>query len=371
MKIGDSTFALDDIDTCLPRAVPAVIVALSLACAVPRPPSATLAQPKTQPAVQGILGLFQTHPIVLIGESHRSAETHAFLRALVTHPDFPNSVDDIVIESGNTLYQPLLDRYVRGDAVPRDSLRLVWRNTTQLLAWDSPLYEQFIETVREVNKSLPATKRLRVLAGDPPIDWSRVATAADFPKSYGYRDWQTTEIVEKEVLARGRRALIVIGSAHIYRREPRRDTVIPPREKLGLGEALELAHPDAAYAIYTIVGKQHPEVESRLGSSATPPALVPIRGDPLGKQSSSLLFGRVIRIGGDSARPQTPLPSIEDVIDAFLYLGPVDTKVLPERSLYRENPAYLQEIRRRIRILTQVYGGDFWTEELDQLLERR
>jgi hypothetical protein len=344
-----------------------VAIVSCLGCRTPRPVSNPVSNPAgvAVPGTQAILDAFRTHPLVLLGESHRSAETHAFLRALVGHPDFANAVDDIVIESGNTRYQALLDRYVRGDSIPRDSLRLVWRNTTQLLAWDSPLYEQFIETIRDVNRRLPVEKRMRVLAGDPPIDWSRVASSADFPRSYGYRDWQTTEIVEKEVLARGRRALVVIGAAHIHHVEPRRDTVIPPVERLGLGEALELAHPGAAYSVYTIVGKQHLELQRALAAIAAPTMLVPVSGSSLEGMSSRLLFGGMTFPGSDPAR-QPVFPTIGKTVDAFLYLGPFDNKILADPSVYRDDPGYLAEIRRRIRVLTQVFGGDFWSEELDQ-----
>ena len=101
---------------------------------------------------------------------------------------------------------------------------------------------------------------------------------------------------------------------------------------------------------------------------ASPMMLVPVNGTGFGSLSSSLLTGGMVRIGPGAAGPAAPVPTIGRLVDAFLYLGLFDNKVLPSPSVYRENPVYLAEIRRRIRILTQVYGGDFWSEELDQLL---
>ena len=48
----------------------------------------------------------------------------------------------------------------------------MWRNTTQSpgQTWDASVYEQFFRRVRAVNWTLPPSKRIRVLLGDPPLD---------------------------------------------------------------------------------------------------------------------------------------------------------------------------------------------------------
>jgi hypothetical protein len=312
---------------------------------------------------------------VLLGEVHRSAEMHAFLRALVVSPEFHRVVDDVVLEATNVRFQPILDRFIAGDSVSRDSLRLVWRNSTQLLLWDSPLYEELLETIRAVNHALPAEHRLRVLASDPPIDWTNLRSASDFPRSYGYRDWQTTEIIEREVLARNRRALVIIGTTHVRRAGPKVDSLPTSPEREGVGEALARKHPGAAYSIETVVGTS--ELATLVCSMASPNMLLPVRSTSLETQSSSILFGRNItffRVVDGRRVPvtidPTRMPALRDVIDAVLYLGPYSHEVLPGAALYRSDPGYLTEIRRRISILTQVYGGDFWSEELDTILCR-
>ena len=41
--------------------------------------------------------------------------------------------------------------------------------------------------MREVNHSLPAAQRIRVLAADSPIDWSLVRDGDDYEKAFGGR----------------------------------------------------------------------------------------------------------------------------------------------------------------------------------------
>lgn len=52
--------------------------------------------------------------------------------------------------------------------------KLIWRETTQVYAHDNSVYQKFFETVRAANRKLPDGRKVRVLMGEPPIDWSKV-----------------------------------------------------------------------------------------------------------------------------------------------------------------------------------------------------
>jgi hypothetical protein len=119
-------------------------------------------------------------------------------------------VNDIVVESGNSRYQDVVDRFVSGQPVPDEALRQAWQNTTVAnFLWERPIYEQFFRVVRDVNVSLPKRKQLRLLLGDPPIDWNAVHTADDLLKWLLQRDSSAASIVRDQVLAKHRRALVV------------------------------------------------------------------------------------------------------------------------------------------------------------------
>ncbi|MEP6508429.1 MAG: hypothetical protein ABJC63_09410, partial [Gemmatimonadales bacterium] len=67
---------------------------------------------------------------------------------------------------------------------------------TQPLAWDRPIYADVYSAVRRINKTLPKSRRMRLIALDPPIDWANVHAVDDFPRIWGYRDpvwFQTLE----------------------------------------------------------------------------------------------------------------------------------------------------------------------------------
>ncbi len=127
------------------------------------------------------------YPVVAVSEIHHNIQIHNFLRRLISASCFTDQAPTIAVEFGNSLYQPIMDRYIRGESIRVEDLRSVWRYTTQFMVWDDPVYEQFFQTVRAVNQSLPPDRQIRVLLADPPVDWTKVKSKADF-EPYADRD---------------------------------------------------------------------------------------------------------------------------------------------------------------------------------------
>src|SRR5213593_2745246 len=183
-----------------------VLLAVAAATGVGQQPAPHPAVPV--PAIPAILDAFRTHDVVALGDS--GDQGYAFLVSLVRDPRFAQIVNDIVVESGNALYQDIMDRYVRGQDVPDVDLRQAWQNTTQPTpTWDGPNYQGFFKAVRTVNGSLSRERQLRVLLGDPPIDWRNVRGREDHQRWIAMRDTYPADLIRQEVLAKGRRALVV------------------------------------------------------------------------------------------------------------------------------------------------------------------
>jgi hypothetical protein len=194
-------------------AIPVVL----MAAAVGGVPQETRSPKVALDPITAIVDAFRAHRIVALSEEHGDEQCHAFRLALVRDPRFAAVVDDIVVEFGSARYQDVIDRFIRGDDVPYETLRQVWQNTTIPHAvWDRPIYEEFYRAIRAVNLSLPAGRRLRVLLGDPPIDWDGVASVADIRERID-RSRHPAAVIEREVLARNRRALVIYGAGHLRR----------------------------------------------------------------------------------------------------------------------------------------------------------
>ena len=126
-----------------------------------------------------------------------------------------------MVEFGNATYQPLCDRFVvDGAAVPRADLVQMWRQIGDP-TWNAPVYEQLYRTVRAVNRTRPADRRIRILLGQAPITMSDVvAHPHDRAKAHALAtpmDAHFATVVERDVLSRGRRALLIAGKGHLLR----------------------------------------------------------------------------------------------------------------------------------------------------------
>ena len=277
-----------------------------------------------------VLAAFEHHRVVAIGEIHGQQEHHDALQVMLADPRLPEVLDDIVVEFGNALYQPTMDRFVAGAAVENADLRLVWRNTTQSprSTWDAPVYEQLYRLVRAANWPLPPAKQIRVLLGDPPIDWARVTTRDDVIAFLAERDDHMASVVRKEVLDKGRRALICYGSVHVAH---------APAGDPGGGGVAQLEQ-ETGQHVYVILAGGHPRL-----SSYPRRTVIPCRGTWL-ESADAGQFGYM-----PSLFCGTTLGSLAD---AVLYLGQEkdQTQSLWNPAIYLD-PQYWAELQRRNAIM--------------------
>ena len=191
-----------------------------------RPPArASAADGQTPvPAARYIVEAFARYPLVAFSEPrHGAGGTKEFLASLIREPGFAGTVQDVVVECGNARYQDVVDRYMAGEPVARDQLKRAWEETTIASGmWLAPMYEAVLADVRAVNLTRPPSQRVRVLLGDPPIDWSVVRGPADEDMN-DWRDAHFAWVVEQQVLERTQ-------GAHLDRRRAYQPRGPIPRE---------------------------------------------------------------------------------------------------------------------------------------------
>jgi len=258
-------------------------------------------------AIPAIVEAFRFHPIVALGNVEGGNEqSHAFQLALLRDSRFTAVASDILVEFGNALYQDVVDRFVRGEDVPYETLRRIWQNTTQVeYEWDLPVYEDFFRTVRAVNASVPRSRQIRVLLGDPPLDWDHVHNLQDLLKAMGDRDGYALEVLRRNVLAKGRRALVIYGSQHLLRR----NTAPGATDEWASGIVARIEK-DRLSAVFTIL----PETRRDLRLLQPDVASWPV-------PSLALLRGTLLGSTIWDPRPQRRPVRMEEQFDAILYLG--------------------------------------------------
>ena len=300
-------------------------------------------EPVAEPAITAILAAFDRYDVVGIPAGHGLKDLDDLILTLIRNPAFWNKVNDIEIECGNSLYQDVLDRYTSGADVPFREVQKVWRNATQPPCGLSGFYEQIVPLVRAINQKLPREKALRVLGGDPPFDWDQIKNAEDLHKAVLSlrRDTNIASVIEKEVLARHRKALTLMGTFHLV-------------HGVGALTLYEGKYPNSTFVISELgaFGTNLTDLSKSPFAAWPIPALARIKGTWLGKLDLSKFLPPPM-IVDQECNPHADFPGplrkpVEELFDAVLYLGPQDLR------LWEKVPAdivldtdYMKERRRR------------------------
>ena len=207
----------------------------------------------------------------------------------------------IVVEFGRNSHQSTLDRYIRGEDVPRAELEQVWK-TTQVGGGGSPIYPAFFAAVRDVNLKLPAGARVRVFGAEGAPGLSGEATAVTFLK--------------QQVLEKHGKALVIYGYSHFWRAEPpemlRRDGGV----ETGIVRMLEKDHPGRTVAVIPVGNppSRWPSQNAKADYSRfdraikTPvrPVLISLQRSPFRDFPAEEFGGDVVVCGGTGGVPKQP-----------------------------------------------------------------
>jgi hypothetical protein len=311
---------------------------LAGACTADTPQSSDDKPSKDQPrdAEEAVLDAFDDYRVVGgFSASHGNKDVDDFLLDLIRNPELPNQVDDIVIECGNAYHQDTLDRYVAGEDVSIDDVRLVWRTSSQPECGFSTFTEQLVPLVRRINEALPADEQLRVLAGDPPLNWDEIDSIEKFEQLTD-REGHLAAVMESEVLSQDRRALMLYGINHM-RHAP--GTAVAQYEANGYDGVTYVIDDHQGFGnLDPALSDDNDELEARMAEWPVP-SVIDIEGTWL-EELDAVYFNDPLP-GDDQAQGNPG-------VDAYLYVGPRDGLLREPRSAQAMNDeAYLAELEAR------------------------
>ena len=292
-------------------------------------------EPQPENATVVVLRAFETHDLVMIGEIHSNKQEYNWYVSLIRTPEFADRVDDIVLEMGNSLYQQFVDSFVAGDNARFDQVQKAWRNTVGVVGPQSPLVETLYEAVRETNMQRRGKHQMRIICGDPDIDWSTVNNMNTVSLYESRRDEWYAHVVQRDVLAKHHRALLIMGGMHFLRNSPEQ----------AANPSVETTLRKKGATTYVILsGTNTPndccEVDHRFDS--WPALSIAAARGWVGELSARSLMEGGYPYGK---------PKLKNGADALLYLGPRDSLTSVEMTRTQlHGTAYGKEIERRLRI---------------------
>lgn len=320
-------------------------------------------KPTVRPAIDAVLAAFDKHPLVGIGDAHGMAQETDFYAALVGDPRFAAKIKDIVVEFGSAGDQDIMDRYANDQDVPYTELRKIWTDT---MGWAPPPfdlgYANFFAQVRATNQKLGPADRIHVWLGDPPVDWSSLHKREDFKPLTGVRDRYPADLIEREILSRGRKALVIYGTWHFNT-----DTTLTPLigSDPSLATLVKQKHPDAWFIVVPYTGFMTQNCATDFESQAQG-WTVPAIATPVANTSLDDAAFRA-RCPKGPHEPMPPAVSKEQApqlidhfermmaglgADALLYLGPASSLVqTPHLADVYLDEDYRKEVVRHMELL--------------------
>jgi hypothetical protein len=302
-----------------------------------------------------VIRQFDQSDAVALTELHGSQADQDLRIQIVRNKEFAKKVHIIVVEGLNALYQDDLDRYIGGEAVPRERIQRVWRDTTGIFVGPVILtaYERFLSEVRSVNRTLPDRFTLRVIAADPPLDWGHVASSAEFRSILGKRADFGAEVIEREVLRKRQKALLIFATAWFTRNKQHmtKGSLAPWTDTIGA--KLDLDFPGRIYVIAPVRSGVYPstsKLEQLIGAPASP-VLLRLKGTIFGTLDANefITANSAVLLGA----PDPPYRSYRDgtrlaeVADACIYRGRAQDALVPADPSYAGDAAYQAELKRR------------------------
>ncbi|MEO8665320.1 MAG: hypothetical protein ABI462_07475 [Ignavibacteria bacterium] len=296
------------------------------------------------PAGEYIAGIYNKYNIIALAEGpHGTLNTHKFLRELLKDNTISNSVEYVILEFANISQQEILDRYIKGEKVPFEELQLIWRTATQSHGplFESPVYFKLLETIRVINFTLPEGKKMRVLAGDPLIDWPNINTQKEFFANLSRRDVLPSELAITYGIDSGKKVLLIYGDAHIMKSsDEKKDST-----HWTIPYYINKKYPNSIYTIDMLVsGNYGAEINlseipenSICDLSVSPVGMLPFR---------------------NNFDPSDTLLMLKDVFDASAYIGPSEKWEADKPALIDQE--YWTELNRRSTII--------WGEGIDMSL---
>jgi hypothetical protein len=183
--------------------------------------------------VDYVMDLFRRHDVVILCEaSHLETTAYDLIGEILSDRRFIDSVGCVMTEVGSYVlkekFAELLTAENQDDAVFEQQMLLLARNLMHQAYWEKTNYYGFLKNIRDINKGLPAEKKIRYIPTDIPFSWNQTQswTSEDYnnfaERSYPSRDevMASNAITELIKMFDGdgprKKALIILNSRHAY-----------------------------------------------------------------------------------------------------------------------------------------------------------
>lgn len=146
-----------------------------------------------------LLDMLRNHTLVINGEFHRRKVSWDMLKRLISLPGFSDVVGCIFMELPSW-HQPTIENFMSSDTLDSNLVIKIFQDEQPNGWWDRGEFE-FLCKLWEINKSLPADKKIRVVLADYQVPYSKITKKTKQRKQrIEIRTWQISSSKQSIIL---------------------------------------------------------------------------------------------------------------------------------------------------------------------------
>ena len=311
-----------------------------------------------------MMDMLKNHILVINGEFHRRKVSWDMLKRLISLSDFTKEVGCIFMELPSW-HQYTMDNFMNSDTLDVNLLIQIFQDEQLNGWWDRGEFE-FLCKLREINKSLPDDKKIRVVLADYQVPYSKITKIEDAKEADDRNSHMANVIVETIKNSNDKRNnLFLVGCAHAYKSNQVGFASAAYGKDSELTAGAQLASAIGKDNVFTVF--QH--YLSRDNSGRNKSAL---RGGifdrafeqngnrPVGFKLANSPFGAEPFDGIYEIKYKTATGSYEDNFDGYLFLAPPadEPKAKPLTEIFTDE--FVTEMQRRASVMGYDNLSHIW-----------
>ena len=293
-----------------------------------------------------ILDALMKNKLVIYGEIHHRKISWEFLSSMINNELFPEYTGVIFMEMASNK-QNEINQFMESDTLNKELLLDVFRDF-MIIGWNDKGMFDFVISVWNLNKNLPADKKIKIIAVDTPREFTEEGLKNEITERDGFM--ANTIIHYFDSTSGKRNALFIVGSAHVC------------KTMESAGHILAQKYENAVFTIFTHSPRvdNHIIVKERIRHGVFDYAFLKNGNVPVGFNLKNSPFGKEpfdgLYIDGSG--------TYQDSYDGYIFFGDLNNEPIGEVLFELYNESFIKEIDRRYKLI----GFDFMKEwELDSL----
>lgn len=313
-----------------------------------------------------VLDKLAKHKLVIYGEMHRRPVSWHLMRQIIADPKFVETTGTVFMEFAS-FNQKEWEHFYEQEDLDKSILLKIF-GSQQINGWVDKGQFDFMIALRELNKKLPAEKKIKVVFADFQVSLESIETKEQFMaelKNAKDRNTQMADIIQQtiESSSDNRNSLFIVGFGHAYKTHiPGMASTVPGQvPALSAGAQLvERFSDEAVFSILphcaTINNNGFVEGKVRNGIfdyafevNGNKPVAFDLKDSPFGKEP----FDAFLEVKYDSR-----VGKYSDNYDGYIFFGKLENEMKGELLLELFTDDFVNELKRRATMLgmKQLYN---------------